>query len=110
MKSNFVVEIGDENGKSCKFAITTDGKTGIGSWRTIDKGFIKENSGWTQHFSANGTLGWHLQLAGGENKYGIQLNDWTYWMGFTNDQGTGWLSGGWAVGLRMGRISWIILG
>lgn len=110
MAKNYIVEIGDENGKSCKFSIKPKGKFDTGEWRTIDKGYITENSGTTVHENSNGTLGCNLRLLGGANTYGIQLNDWTFFIGMTNSQGTGWLSGGWSLGLLKGRISWAVIG
>lgn len=109
MAKNFIVEIGDEAGNSCRFAITTKGMFDIGGWRTLDKGYITQNSGSAVHADSNGTLGCHLQLVGGANTYGIQLNDWTYFAGLNNGNGTGYLQGAWALGLRKGRISWAIL-
>lgn len=111
---SYIVEIGDESGKSFKVRLTK-GFGGYGAWLTLDKGYITENSGKAKIVESNGTLGFHVRLIGGSNAYGIQLNDF---IGFTvvpicqvaNNQGTGWLAQPWALGIRYGRISWAIKG
>ena len=110
MARNYIVEIGDEMGKSCKVSITTRGKFSMGEWRTIDKGYLNQNSGTARHINSNGTLGCHLQLVGGSDECGLRLNDWTYMLQLTNSQGTGWLAGSWGLGLGHGRVSWVIVG
>lgn len=110
--ADHIIEIGDENGKSFRIRLTK-GFTDPGTWQSLDKGFITENSGKAKLADSTGTFGSHLRLLGGNCTYGIQLNDFTRSLGFligniVNSQGTGWLAQPWALGIRYGRISWVV--
>lgn len=105
-----IVEIGDEAGKSFKISVNVQfSMYSMGNWRSIDKGFIRYNSGETVQEHSNGTLQTsHLYLKCGNNTWGIRLNDFQYVLG-AHKHGTGWCESSWVVGLRPGRISWSLV-
>ena len=111
MATNCIVEIGDESGNSFKVSVSTAfmGRN-RGNWRTIDKGFIRFNSGQTQVEHSNGTTSTrHVYLLSGENsEWGLRLNDFENMIN-VNDEGTGFVEQGWVTGLKPGRISWTLV-
>jgi hypothetical protein len=110
--ANYTVEIGDEKGNSFKISvstITTFGKFSTGSWRTIDKGYIRYNSGTVGKKISNGEFCVeHLLLCTNDNTYGIQLNDFENIWG-ANDEGTGFIKQSWVLSFEPGRISWALV-
>jgi hypothetical protein len=108
--AKYVVEIGDEGGKSFKVEINLGFmRRTKGDWKTLDKGFIRFNSGGAERNESVGELsGAHLFLLTNDNTWGIRLNDWDNFFK-TNNHGTGWAEHSWVLGLRNGRISWTIV-
>ena len=110
--ANYTVEIGDEEGNSFRIsvsAITTFGARFDGSWRTIDKGYIRYNSGVAWKEKSNGDLTvMHLLLIGNDNTWGISLNDFNDIWG-ANDEGTGIILQPWVLNFTSGRISWALV-
>ena len=111
--ADYIVEIGDEKGKSFKISVsvttTFAGVNSQGSWRTIDKGFICFNSGVTKVDDSKGTLTTnHLVLFNSKNEAGIRLNDFHDWLG-ANDTGTGLIAQPWVLDFTYGRISWALV-
>ena len=112
--SRHTVEIGDSDGNT--FQITVNiGYSGVhteGSWRAIDKGWIRYNSGLAKKDQTDGTLtGADLYLYGPDGVgagWGIRLNEWDDYGG-VNDQGTGVLVQAWVVGAKPGRITWALV-
>ncbi|HEY0007057.1 MAG TPA: hypothetical protein VGB17_19910 [Pyrinomonadaceae bacterium] len=111
-----IVEISDEAGRSFKIAVSivwTGNSTG--SWRTLDKGFLRYNSGraeWQNITAAPGgwrtELGRHLLLFTSQGStWGMRLNDYiNIWE--PNDQGTGYVIQPWVLSLEPYRISWVL--
>ena len=106
-------EIGDGNSKSFKLLIET-GTTKFSAqyWRSIDKGFIRFNSGklLLKSQSKWGFLpdDFDAFLLSKDGTWGIRLNliqgTW-----LLNDQGKGKLVQPWAVNTKPGTISWVKL-
>lgn len=109
--ANCIVEIGDESGNSFKVSVLTGfDASAPGSWRAIDKGFICVNSGQTVFDHSNGTLTTkHIQFLGGDNCWGLRLNDFEDIFS-VNKQGTGVVLQPWVLKLKSGRISWTVVG
>ena len=108
------VEIGDDNGNSFKITvdISYSGVHTEGSWRSLDKGSIKYNSGKSKKEQTAGTItGADLCLFGmdGINAgWGIRLDEWDD-IGGVNDQGTGTLVQAWVLDAKPGKISWALV-
>jgi hypothetical protein len=106
------VEISDESGNSCRILIdigmnlVTSGK---GTWRTLDKGAIRYNSGPAKCIP--GTYvgdDFDLQLyASAQSGWGMRLNDYTGSL-VTNDDGMGYLVQPWCLTMKPYRISWVL--
>ena len=111
--ANYIVEIGDEKGNSFKISVsvvtTFSGPLTSGSWRTIDKGYIRYNSGAVQKVTSNGDVFVeHLLLYRSDNTWGIRLNDFNDLWG-ANDQGNGAILQPWVLSFEPGRISWALV-
>ena len=108
--STHTVEIGDGNGKSFKISVAMDFRyRNGGTWRTLDKGFIRFNSGQVESVDVTGWGGTvHIRLVSSEGSWGIQLDNYQDFWG-VNDDGTGSVSQAWVLGLAPGRISWVIV-
>lgn len=108
--ANYVVEIGDGDGKSFKISLSVPFLAYMnGSWRTLDKGYIRYNSGATQVENSTGTLSsQHLYLYQSDNTWGIRLNDFRDISG-ANDEGTGIIVHPWVLNFSYGRISWALV-
>ncbi len=110
--SKHTIEISDEDNKSFKIILSI-GYSGnsIGSWRSLDKGFIKFNGGRVRYLTSEGTQTTnHVMLfEDPQSEFsGLRLNDYSDWLG-VNDQGMGYLWQTWAIGLKPSRISWILV-
>lgn len=109
--ANYIIEIGDEKGNSFKISVsisTFDGRSS-GSWRTIDKGYIRYNSGAAEKQGSPGEIAVrHLLLFSNDNTWGIRLNDFQGWLG-ANDEGTGIIAQPWVLSFPAGRISWALV-
>jgi hypothetical protein len=104
-----IVEIGDEKGKSFKLEINIGGAgDATGYWRTMDKGFVKYNSGVAQKYGDGSVFERALFLSETHNTWGIKLYKWCSFWG-VNDQGTGSVLQPWVLGLEPGSISWVLL-
>jgi hypothetical protein len=108
------VEIGDVAGNSFKISVNI-GYTGVhteGSWRSLDKGWIRYNSGIAKKYQVDGTISEaDLRLFGTDGfdgGYGIVLYKWDD-IGGTNDQGTGMLYQPWVLNAKPGKISWALV-
>jgi hypothetical protein len=107
------VEIGDDKGNSFKITvdISYSGVSTQGSWRSLDKGSIRYNSGVSKKNMTPGTLtGADLYLyglGGLDAGWGLKLNEWDD-IGGVNDQGTGTLQQAWVLGASAGKISWAL--
>jgi hypothetical protein len=108
---DYMVETGDDKGNSFKILVsisTFDGRSS-GSWRAIDKGYIRFNSGIAAKQDSPGELAVrHLLLYSSDNTWGIRLNDFQGWLG-ANDQGTGLILQPWVLNFTAGRISWALV-
>lgn len=109
-----IVEISDSDGNSFKLSINI-GYTGVntvGSWRSLDKGWIRYNSGLSKKKQTAGTItGADLRLYGTEGiaaGWGIILYEWDD-IGGTNDEGTGSIAQRWVLGAKPGKISWALV-
>lgn len=109
---NYIVEIGDEKGDSFKISVSMsmlNSWATTGSWRTIEKGYIRYNSGAVQRQKSNGELTVrHFLLYNSDNAWGIRLNDFEGFWG-ANDQGTGLILQPWVLIFPPGRISWALV-
>jgi hypothetical protein len=109
--ATYIIEIGDEKGGSFKTSVsisTLDGASG-GSWRTIDKGHIRYNSGAVEKQNSPGELAVrHLLFYSNDNTWGIRLNDFQDLWG-ANDEGTGLILQPWVLSFPPGRISWALV-
>lgn len=110
--ANYITEIGDEKGNSFKISVstvTTFGANFGGSWRTIDKGCIRYNSGAVNKETSHGELSvFHILLFDSNNTWGIRLNDFHDLWG-ANDEGTGTILQPWVLDFQPGRISWALV-
>ena len=113
--SKHTVEIGDDEGNSFKISINI-GYIGIsteGSWRSMDKGWIRYNSGLSKKQRTNGwnpgeTNLFLYQSEGTAIGPGIRLDKWDDLTG-VNDQGTGEIAQPWVTGAKPGKISWALV-
>src|SRR5439155_18420468 len=93
------VEIADSKGKTMQLSVSVETLGFGGSWRALDKGFIRHNSGSVDQHGVIAT-GINIDLAA-DGHWGIRLLAFTSW-GTVNDQGTGTLVPAWAVSLEPG--------
>ncbi len=115
---NHTVEIRDKRGRSFKIDISTPSfwtrlklNAYDGNWRTIDKGFIKINSGDARRYhSSEDTTTANLFLSEPDDdmaNYGIILYKYDDWSG-TNDDGRGFVLQSWVIGLAPGSVTWAL--
>jgi hypothetical protein len=71
--ATYIVEIGDEKGNSFKISLSIGwAGNSSGSWRSIDKGRIRYNSGATEKAMSPGELTVrHLLLFSSDNTWGL---------------------------------------
>lgn len=107
----YTVEIGDTNGHAFKVAMVVPISAEWGSWRTLDKGRIRYNSGSLRQFRFEGDDTWghfHIQFYGPDGVdagWGLWMEDFkTAWM--ANDEGTGSILQPWVLEFEPGKISW----
>ena len=111
--SKHIVELGDNDGNSFKISINI-GYSGVnteGSWRVLDKGSIRFNSGVAKKSMTKGTLtGADLYLYGTDGfgaGWGIRFDAWDD-IGGVNDEGTGQLMQAWVLNEKPGKVSWAL--
>jgi len=109
--STHIYEIGDGTGTAFKIKIESPfwARFTKGSWRTLDKGFIRYNSGKTEQVERKKSQ--FIQerdvfLLSKEGTWGIRLNEFTSQYS-VHDQGTGELRQPWALQAKPGKISWV---
>jgi len=113
--SRYTVEIGDSDGNSFQISVNI-GYVGVhteGSWRSIDKGWIRYNSGMIKKEQTAGHTITETNLnllgpGGIDAGWGIKLNTWDD-IGGVNDQGTGEIVQGWVLNAKPGRITWALV-
>lgn len=102
------VEIADTQGTTMQIALDVDNVDWGGSWRSIDKGYIRYNSGSIVQYKPEGVFtGVGVQLIH-DGTGGITLDQFISW-GTVNDQGSGRLEQPWCAALQPGRIDWAIV-
>ncbi|MEZ5426210.1 MAG: hypothetical protein R2747_08100 [Pyrinomonadaceae bacterium] len=112
----FYVEISDEDGKTFNMEIfhplspfSDPLFTYQGTWRTLDKGFIRYNHGTNKTYKSPGTsFTFDLYLFNLKNTWGIRLNQFNHLILGPNMQGSGTVIQPWVLSLRPGFISWRI--
>ncbi len=110
MSTKHIYEIGDSDGNSFKISIVVPFiHSSGGSWRAIDKGFIRYISGKTNPWGNNT---WNndqnLQLLSSDETSGMQLDIYRDAFGL-NDEGTGEVVQPWVLSLKPGKITWNLL-
>jgi len=107
--NKFMVRIVDRDGSSCRISLAFD-VTGLGGdWNTIDKGFIRHESGKNSFADSIGTLtSFHLDFNSSKDNCGIRFYDWHDILG-VNEGGSGILFQQWGLALKPGRLSWYIV-
>ena len=107
--SKHIFEIGDSDGHSFKISIELPfNRTSKGSWRTLDKGLIRYNSGKTIPTSGYGGSDDDILLVSSEGTWGLKLDDYQDFWGL-NDEGTGEVLQRWALQIKPGKISWALV-
>lgn len=104
--AEYIVEIGDEKGKSFKILIDNSG-----FWRTLDKGFICCNSGNCRADKLN-SMNVFLYLATPllDDKAMFRLTYFPYaWQFNSRTAGNGWIDQECVLALDPGEISWVII-
>jgi hypothetical protein len=103
------VEIADSQGKTMQLSVSVDNVGWGGSWRSIDKGMIRRNSGPVNQWAPGKGPDVKVELLEPDGKHwGVQLEKFISW-GTVNDQGTGTLLQPWCIGLTPGDIEWSIV-
>ena len=103
------VEIADSKGKTMQLSVSVNTFGTSGSWRSIDKGMIRYNSGPVKQWAPSITSDWNVSLLkSSDNTWGIQFDNFISW-GTVNDSGTGTVVQPWVLGLEPGRIDWAIV-
>ena len=100
------VEIADLASNTMLISVSVDTIGNGGSWRAIDKGFLRYNSGALEQFK-DPIIGWCVRLLANGNR-GLGLDSFLSW-GTVNDQGTGMVSQTWVIALKPGRLDWSIV-
>jgi hypothetical protein len=111
--ANYVVEIGDDEGHSFKVSVdlvTTLTGNSTGSWRSLDKGFIRYNSGAAKNQTADGggLSDRDVVLLNRDGTWGVRFNFFHDWVG-ANDQGNGTILQPWILNFKAGPISWVLV-
>ena len=113
--ATYTVEIGDNEGHSFKIKVsitTTLTGASTGTWRTLDKGFIRYNSGpaYNQPSHSGLTSDRDVVLCNNEDDehYGIKFDLFHDWFG-ANDQGSGEIIQPWVLSFKSGKISWALV-
>ncbi|HUS06422.1 MAG TPA: hypothetical protein VMZ52_09010 [Bryobacteraceae bacterium] len=117
-----IVEISDEVGTSFRLLVDI-GRVGLGAasstrgtWRAVDKGAIRYNSGTAKYFSSTQMGGgtdvdqdYYLALYSSPQAvgWGIMLNEYAGRV-LVNDDGMGRLAQQYCITLKPGRISWVL--
>ena len=138
---NHTIEIGDRRGHSFKIHISTPSTGGEliggikgdwdtwtlqstggprsplranmmpGDWRTIDKGFIRYNSGRVLRSTTHdgSIMNIDIYLANLDGTWGMKLFEYESKFGGANDEGEGFVIQPWVMGIDEGRISWSLV-
>ena len=101
------VEIADSAGNTMQISVYVENVGWGGSWRAIDKGCIRHNSGSVQQYAGSWSPDVSVQLVAGGGA-GIDLQKFISW-GTANDQGVGRLEQPWVITLKPGDIEWSIV-
>ena len=111
--STEIYEFGDGHGNSFRMSLEIPiVRSWSGSWRTIDKSYIRYNSGKTKTGAFKGVGGEDddlLLLRATDGTWGMRLEDYQDIWGL-NDQGKGTLLQVWAMKMKPGTISWSHVG
>lgn len=103
------VEIADSDGETMQLSVSVETIGWGGSWRAIDKGYVRHNSGAVnQYKNKRWTLIFNAEILA-DGACGIRLYEFIGSSGIVNDQGTGTLHQAWAVGLKPGPIEWSLV-
>ena len=103
------VEIADSKGKTMQLTVSVETVGWGGSWRALDKGCIRHNSGAISQTKTSGLTESAINLLQADNTWGVRLLGFVSFLGTVNDQGTGTLVQAWAVSLEPGDIEWSIV-
>src|SRR5690242_18358372 len=101
------VEIADTDGNTMQLSVYVENLGWGGSWRAIDKGMIRHNSGPVVQYTGAWDPDVGVQLCAG-GYAGVNLHDFISW-GSVNDEGTGTVVQSWVLGLKPGAIEWSIV-
>jgi hypothetical protein len=104
-----IVEIADAKGATMQLSVSVETFGWSGSWRAIDKGMIRHNSGPVNQAKDEGvfaSIDAEL-MAGGAA--GIRLYKFIGSVGVVNDEGTGVLERPWGIALDNGPIEWSLV-
>jgi hypothetical protein len=108
----YTVELSDVDGNACKVALSlpvlkVDTDKTNSTWRTLDKGWIKYNSGgcsaWGPVFHSG-----NLSLLIGDG-WIVDLMEFLDWKNTVNDSGAGLIDQSACVGFKPGKITWALL-
>lgn len=122
---NHTVEIADKTGQVFRLRISTPsngtkiwgGFTGtdpnpLGSWRSLDKGFIRHQHGkiyFRRTYNSEDLTTQDLHLSDSNEKHrGIEFFEYEDWTG-VNSVGTGIVYQPWVLSLVVGKFSWAII-
>jgi hypothetical protein len=109
----YTVEIGDTKGHAFRVAMVVPISDDVGSWRTLDKGRIRYNSGALKQFKFEGDAPGQFNI----NFFGPDGMDagWGFWMEsfktlwIANDEGTGSIMQSWVLEFEPGKTSWSLV-
>ena len=114
MASTYIIKIEDTNGRQCKIEMTIPFMPKIGphrgSWRSLDKGFLRYDSGGTHFVPANergneGDLYFFLE---DYPPFGMQFEKMHNFWG-VNDMGAGKLPRDWVLCAEPGWVKWVVI-
>jgi hypothetical protein len=114
---NHTVEISDAEGNAFTIKLSTPNaaesiKSNVGTWRSIEKGYIRIGSGKATRWRSNASsTNSDILLNYADSKgqgWGIQLRSYEDFWG-VNDQGTGYVNQTWCLKIVPTEISWVVL-
>src|SRR5439155_11736388 len=101
------VEIADSQGRTMQISVYVENIGFGGSWRALDKGMIRHNSGSVVQYTGSWDPDVGVELMAG-GAAGIDLEKFISW-GTVNDEGTGTVEQAWVIGLTPGEIEWSVV-